>query len=236
MKTVSQNTTNQNTLTTLHDGFDVVAGDDSRLIRGEILKCTDGHWSTKSGDPVATGTRMLVLGVADFLQRWCEQKVIETIVREPGKLLPELEELNAQIPKEQWEAGLDGQPRAPWVHAYCVYLLDRNSAGLFTYINSTIGARIAYGNLKDKVVWKRQLHGGASVLPVVALDTKPMKTNFGMKIRPEFTICEWCILGDALGNPKVKLIEADPNEEPPKGLKKVKPPSTGEELDDDIPY
>src|SRR5262245_17668275 len=126
-----------------NDGFDVVSGDD-RLIRGEILRCVDGHWSLKDGTPIATGTRALVLGVNDFLQHWREQQPIETITREPGKALPDLDELNGQIPKEQWEEGLDGQPRPPWVHAYAVYLLNLDDASIWTFVNSTIGARIAF--------------------------------------------------------------------------------------------
>ena len=64
--------------------------------------------------------------------------------------LPDIDELNAKIPEEEWETGLDGKPRPPWQKQYIVYLVDPTDAGIYTYINGTFGARIAFDRLKIK--------------------------------------------------------------------------------------
>jgi hypothetical protein len=128
------------------------------------------------------------------VQRWQDQLPVETIVKLPGVPLPDVDELNAKIPENEWEEGLDGSPRPPWVKQHVVYLLNPHDASLFTFINSTTGAMIAVERLKDKVRWMRALRG-EKVMPFIKLDAKPMPTKFGMKQRPEFTILEWRDLG-----------------------------------------
>jgi hypothetical protein len=70
---------------------------------------------------------------------------------------------------------------------------------------------------------------GAAVFPVVALESRPMKTQFGTKLRPEFSITDWRDLG---GTSKPAL------ESTPLAIegKPVTAPTTTETLDDDIPF
>ena len=89
-----------------------------------------------------------MLNTAEALQRWENQRPVETIVKQPGRPLPDADELNAKIPKKRWEKGLDGQLRAPWVKQHIAYLLDPKDASVFTFINSTVGARIAVERLE----------------------------------------------------------------------------------------
>ena len=103
------------------------------------------------------------------------------------------------MPASEWEPGLDGKPKPPWVHQYIAYLIDPASGGTFTYLNSTVGARIAIDQLKEKVITMRALRG-ARVVPVVRLTHRPMKTFVGMKHRPEFEIVDWRKLGGDGGN------------------------------------
>jgi hypothetical protein len=159
-----------------------------RLIQGSLLKCVDGHWST-SDNPAMTGHQLLGLGTIKALQRWHTDEPPETIVDE-GAGLPDVKALNASIPKDTWEIGLDGQPRPPWQMQYVVFLLDPNDASLFTFANGTIGARIAWERLINRVTWMRALRG-ATIYPVVTLDSRPMKTQYGTKQRPEFTPTDW---------------------------------------------
>jgi len=167
-------------------------GNSERLIQGTILRCVDGHWSDRDGVSYSTGTEMLVLGTMQALQHWQDGMPIETITIRP---FPDLDELNSSIPEDQWEEGLDGKPPKPWVLQHVAYLLDPHDASMFTFINSTTGAQIAVERLTSKVRAMRMLRG-QRVSPIVKLDSKPMPTKFGEKMRPEFVITEWRNLDD----------------------------------------
>ena len=167
---------------------------EDRIIHGEILRCVDGHWSLRDGTAINLDTLLLAIGTTEALQHWDGQIPVEDIPKRPGEALPDVDELNAQIPRSEWKEGLDGQPRPPWQHAYVAYLVSVDDASLYTFVNGTIGARIAVERLQDKVKWMRALRG-VNCAPLVRLDSKPMKTRFGQKMRPEFTIVEWRQIG-----------------------------------------
>ena len=120
------------------DGFDDIDVS-NRLIQGTILRCVDGHWSDRDKTPIPPDKTLVVLGTATALQHWHNGMPTETIVKHPGAALPDVAELNAKIPESQWEEGLDGDPRPPWVKQFIVYLLDPTDASVFTYVNSTMG-------------------------------------------------------------------------------------------------
>jgi hypothetical protein len=171
--------------------------EDDRAIKGSILKFVDGRWSV-DGEQLRPNTQLIVLMTTEALQHWQERRPVETIMRTPDKGLPDVEKLNAQIPVKDWEPGLDGNPRPPWQHQYITYLLDENTAEMFTHLNSTVGTRIATQQLEDKITWMRALRGN-DVFPVVELADKPMKTKIGQKIRPHFRIVDWRRLGTSDG-------------------------------------
>jgi len=217
-----------------------------RVIQGVILKCVDGRWEDKDG--LTPPDTLLAMGTARCAQCWKEQQPVDTVVETADEPLPDVDDLNAQIPVEDWEKGLDGKPRPPWQVQYIVYLLNADTGDVWTFINSTTGARIAYERLKDRFQWMRQLRGN-SIAPIVKLDSRPMKTAFGTKLRPEFTVLEWRDLGG--GSPGTLQIEhqgapvtedaratsapAAPPEQQKKVGKPVKPITLLEELNDDLP-
>jgi len=121
---------------------------------------------------------------------------------------------------------MDGKPRAPWVLQHVVYLLDPRSAESFTFLNSTWGARIAVDRLADRMENMRKLRGG-NPHPVVKLESRKMKTKFGEKPRPEFTITKWV---DMPGGGDIRAIEHKPD------IKAIAPPTVSEELNDEIPW
>jgi hypothetical protein len=222
-----EDTRNENQIIPGGDGFDDTdAGD--RLIQGVIVRCVDGHWSLKDETPIPADTRFIVLGTTTALQHWQDQKPIETIIKKFGEPLPDVTELNDQIPQDEWEEGLDGEPRPPWVKQFVVYLLNPKDASIVTYLNSTVGAAIAVDRLRDRVRWMRALRGG-QVHPVVTLDSKPMKTKFGQKMRPEFTIIEWRDIAALKAAPATPALEHNVG-------KPVTPPSTKEEMNDEMPF
>jgi hypothetical protein len=194
------------------DGFGD-ALDADRVIQGSIIKCVDGHWSDREGVPFPAETKMLAMSTAICLQHWKDGQPVDTIIKRPGQSLPDVDELNGKIPKKEWELGLDKKPRPPWERQFVVYLVREDDASIFTFINSTKGAEIAFDRLKSKVTLKRQLSGANNILPVVQLDNRPMKTDYGQKLRPEFTVVEWRQLGSADVNASPARIEHQPDEE-----------------------
>jgi hypothetical protein len=200
------------------DNFGAPATDD-RIIQGTLIRCVDGRWHDR--DKLAVPSKLLALTTFTVVQRWRNQKPEPTI---DGRVssLPDVGELNAEVPEVEWEKGIDGKPRPPWQRSEVVYLLDEATAQKFTFASGTVGAQIAVEELRDRVKWMRVLRG-ARVIPIVELANKPMKTRHGVsKLRPHFKIAGW--RGISLTSEATPLIEH------------VKPPTTAEELDDEIPF
>ncbi|MBB4261417.1 MULTISPECIES: hypothetical protein [unclassified Bradyrhizobium] len=197
-----------------------------RLIHGSLLKCIDGRWGTQDEADMA-GKQLIALMTARAIQRWQSEGAVETLV-DTGAGLPDIDDLNGAIPQSEWELGLDGQPRPPWQPQYAVYLLDTSDASLYTFANGTTGAKIAWERLVDRISWMRALRG-TQVFPLVKLDSKVMKTKFGAKLRPEFTIVNWRGFGGS-GGPPIGGGPQNALAEP------VKTPTTAEELQDEVPF
>src|SRR4029077_10329421 len=87
------------------DGFDDASSDD-RLIQGTVVRCVDGVWSTGDGTKLTPDMQWIALGTAEAIQRWKNNKPVETIKKTPDHPLPDVEELNAKIPQSEWEMGL----------------------------------------------------------------------------------------------------------------------------------
>jgi len=217
-----------------------------RLIQGVLAKCVDGRWIDADG--LTPPAEMLVIGTTRALQRWGKDKdLLDQIIEQPGASLPDVDDLNSKIPEKEWGLGLDNKPRPPWQLNRVVYLLDVASASTYTFANSTTGARIAVERLEDKIKWMRAMRGN-QIVPIVKLDARPMKTSFGQKMRPEFTVLEWRDLGG--GSPGALQIEhqaepaaaTEPTPAPTKQKKKatvgkpMKPVTLIEELNDEIGF
>jgi hypothetical protein len=192
-----------------------------RVIQGDLIKCVDGNWTAKDGTTVPK--QLLALATTTVIQLWKDKTPVQTIVKKPGQPLPSLDDLNAEIPQEEWEVGLDGELRAPWQRQFIIYLLDPDTAANFTFANGTIGASIAVSNLKDAIKWQRAIRG-EHVLPLVELSNKPMKTKRGTKLRPHFQVVEWRNLDVGFSKEATPML-------PP-------PDSNGEggEFNDNIPF
>jgi hypothetical protein len=173
------------------------------------------------------------------LQHWRDGKPIVTIVEKDGEL-PDVDDLNSEIPESEWELGKFGKLRAPWQLNYVIYLLNVETGELYTYINDTMGASIAYNRLREKFDLMQRLRS-PNVLPQVRLDSKPMKLKSGaLKLRPEFTPLKWHELNAGAAGieqkPAAQQIE-DRSEKPVEKIgKPVRPVSPQEDLDDEIPF
>jgi hypothetical protein len=198
------------------------------------------------------------MGCTRALQCWQDQKPVDSILEQPGKPLPDADTLNSQIPQNEWELDPNnGQPKPPWVLQHICYLIDPHSGETYTFINSTKGAQIAIERLGDKFQWMRALRG--NVVPIIKLDSRPMQTRFGQKIRPEFTVIEWRELGqngdgilEQKAVPQIEQAKPGPAEQldrfattktdakpatkkKPTIGKPVRPPTIQDELGDDLP-
>jgi hypothetical protein len=197
-------------------------GSGEQTLQGDILKCVDGMWSTREGGPFPQGVKLVVVRTTRVLQHWQNQELLKEIKEEPGKELPDVDELNEKIPEEEWDIGLDGKPRPPWVKQYVVYLLDPSgvSASRYTFINSTKGARVAFHRLRDKMDDDLKIITGRHRLPVVELKYAPMKTPHGIKQRPSFEIVAW-LDSNGGGDPPQQI-------EPPKPAAQAEKPAKPE--------
>ena len=208
-----------------------------RLIQGTILACVDGLWAAR--DESELPETFIVVGTAKAVQHWRDGKPVpgDTFTTRP---LPDVEYLNSQIPIETWEEGLDGKPRPPWTLQHVAYLFDDETGAIYTFINSTAGAAMAVRELREQVQMMRNVRG-ATIVPVIALASKPMKTAFGVKQRPAFKVLEWRDLGG--GPAQATPLASAPIAPPAKPVaaiehigSAVEPVSFREELDDELPF
>jgi hypothetical protein len=142
-----------------NDGFH--GSNSGPTIGRNYVKWTDNNgWSDRDGLPLPKN--MVVIAVDEALQKWKDNK--SELIRD--KPLPNLDELNAAIPKNEWETGRDNQPRKPWEHIVIFFLVNPTTAEIYPYSSATLGAHIAYDALREQVCTMRALRG-ARVLPVV---------------------------------------------------------------------
>jgi hypothetical protein len=202
------------------DGWNDTDASD-RVIQGDLLKCVDGNWTVNGA---AAPKQLLALATITVLQLWKSQTPVRTLVKGRDNPWPNLDDLNAEIPQEEWEVGLDGNLRPPWQRQFIVYLLDPDTAANYTFANGTAGARNAVQDLKDAIKWQRALRGDR-VVPLVELSKKPMKTKFGTKQRPHFQVVEWrnLDLGFSPGSSSQQQLPPPPN-------------GNGGDLNDQIPF
>lgn len=191
--------------------------DDDRLIRGDLLKFHEGKWNVESED------KFLVLDMFEAIQRWENNKPAETITAKP---LPDVDELNAAVPKAEWEEGING-PKPPWQHQRGLYLVRPKDGATYTFITGSIGGRIAVQNIASRINTTRKLRGTSGLLPLVSLGSKPMQTRFGTRTRPEFNVEEWRLIGGASTQPAIEK-SADNIA--------LRSPTLGEELNDEIMF
>jgi hypothetical protein len=239
-----------------------------------ILKWTDTlSWLDRDG--LTPPAPVLVWKLDDFLRSWKDNRPTDIT----DKPLPDPEELNAAIPQGEWENGVDGKPRPPWQHYVGVYSINPATGKGYRYEHCTVGAHMAWDELRDAVINMRLLRGDRC-LPLVLLSEKPWKVPTGLRKRPYFDIVGWKTPGGdreaisakpptpQLTGPNIAPVEtpapvtpttlsptpttpvsnsAQPQQAKPKppvnlaaetldAMGDVKPVTTAEIMDDDVPW
>jgi hypothetical protein len=208
------------------DGWDDAAAEAAeRTIRGTLLKFADWRWTAgKEATLVEDGTKLVALATAAMWVRWENNRPVEHIVRQPGKRLPDREDLGYNDQAE-WEKSPDDEPKDPWQNTRLVYLVDPQTAEAYTFSTSSWGGRGAVIDLADSIARMRSVHPGAC--PVVELRSAKMPTKFGMKSKPILKIVGWKTTDAAETAPVEKQItskQADAdvmNDEIPRWMPRV---------------
>jgi hypothetical protein len=177
------------TLVRKSDGWHLAAAENNaRVIRGSIISFADWHWHVRGDSAPIDGRKLVAIGTQALWQKWEHGKPTEHILRQPDKELPERDELGDNDPAE-WEKGPDGQPKNPWSNTRLVYLIDPESAEMFTFSTSSWGGRSAVSELGDQIL--RMRCGKPNAVPLVELCASPMITKFGRKSKPHLKVVDW---------------------------------------------
>jgi hypothetical protein len=217
------------------DGFDHASRDyDGNVIKGDILKCSQGHWlvGTES-TPLEAGARRVVVGTFARWIRWGygddgRMQPVDHRDRVDGRL-PELEELPEH---DATVAGPDGKPRPAWSLNRYLYLVDRDTAATSTYITSAWKGREAVVSLANQIAQKRVAHPGTC--PIIEFGSVPGKGKYGTYMRPVLRVVGWVGGNVALdpaarGMAKLKQITGG------KSISDIYGPET-DDMSDSIPF
>ncbi len=175
-----------------------VEGDDrpqgGRVIQGTCLKFTNDYRWLANDQEVSDKLELVVIDVARIVQKWKDQKPVETIFLDPGQKFPDVEEMNEREPRSEWREGPEGNMIGPWQAQHVAYMLNLETMERYTYPTGTIGGRIAVSELVRSVKDRRRFKG-TNWYAVVTLDDTFMKTKRGGRQRPDLVIQRFIQLG-----------------------------------------
>jgi hypothetical protein len=233
------------------DGFagwdDRVEGDDQPenvgIIQGTFLKFSnEGQWIDRDGNEIPDNLELCAAEVLRLVQKWEDQKPVETIILEPHQKFPDVEAMNDAVPRDEWEEGPGGL-RGPWQAQHLLRLVNLETMEKYSYPTGTTGGRIAVAELRDRIVWMRRYKGN-DVYAIVTLGRTWWNTKHGGRWRPTFVIKRWARLGGG-GGGEAKASPAIPPTPTAAPVQQVVPPQLDlplvaeptlqEELNDSIP-
>jgi hypothetical protein len=201
------------------DGWEDAASDFNRdVVRGDLIKCSDGHWTVgKDNTPLKQDARLVATGTAAGWVKWAGNKPVEYRMRKRGEPMADRRELGDND-ENGWEAGPDGKPRDPWQNTRFCYFVAPDTAQLFTYSTATWSGRGAVIGLGDQIVRMRTARPGAA--PIVEFHTAPYQTKFGRKMKPVLKVTGW-VCGDDGGGAPLAPTDGGPKPAPADGGPKL---------------
>jgi hypothetical protein len=175
------------------DGWSDAASDyNDNIIRGEMLKCSSGHWLLgQENKAVPAGARFVAVGTATQWVKWGfgddgRPRPVDHHTRKPGEPIPELEDLpdhTAMVP------GPDAKDRPAWQLTRYLYLTNPEDASVCTFVTSTWKGREAIIALGNQIVTMRTARPGVS--PVIELHSAPYKARYGTQQKPVLKVVGW---------------------------------------------
>jgi hypothetical protein len=159
------------------------------------LRRGSAKWTAVSGwtdrDGLALPPTLFVIHCDTALERWWKEGDRNLVEHKTEHPLPDLEVLNAAIPRAEWKLGLNGQPEKPWKLIYIVVMIDTAGGAIYTYKNSTYGALLMYEQLTERIAVMQMLRG-ERVMPIVRLEKRTWQsTTYGPQPRPHLEPIEW---------------------------------------------
>jgi hypothetical protein len=220
----TQITSTQANALSIVDGFDGGHDPTASPIRGASTRFKDGVYLA-FGQPIdVCGRSFVVLDRSEGWQKLAKDTPPEYLMRLRGEPRPP----RPHVDQGDWPLNLNGTPEHPWKYTLYLCLLDVDTGEVSTFWSSTIGGRIAVEQLTDQVKFMRQARPDA--LPVVALESRDMPTQFGgTKPRPHFRILGY----KQRGNVGAQSLLASPEQKVT--LREVEAPSIAEQLNDGLP-
>jgi hypothetical protein len=202
------------------DGYDDDAG--GSLIKGTKLKFTnDSEWVVGDDTVIAGDREFLVVEIVKAVQKWIEQLPVETRVLAADEKFPDMDELNAAAPREEWTEKF-GKEVGPWQKCYVVYLLDRKTMQVYSFPTNTHGGGRAVRELRETTTLARRING-QNIYPRVRLSDVHMNTQYGGRQRPAFDIVSY----EMLGSERATLTAAEPKQIEAKPAEEAKPKPAG---------
>jgi hypothetical protein len=139
-------------------------------LRGTTTKWIAGKgWHDTDGLPVPNV--MLLINTDTLLRNWYPE--FRGIRAKP---LPDVDKLNAAIPKAEWRVGLNKLPEPPWKLYYEFRLVDLDKKKLYVFANATYGTYLCYESIREAILVQRMLRG-VNIIPLVSLEDRPMPTD-----------------------------------------------------------
>ena len=216
-----------------------------------LLKYVTDHFVTREGEVIEPTREMVCLGLKKIVQKFVGQKLIDTIVVPNDEKMPDVNAMNEAAPRDEWGKDLNGNPVGPFTRVLVLKLLDAQTMERFAFVTSSVGGSIAVGDLSDKCKIMRRFKGPNAV-PVVSCSTTLFKTKFGTRKRPDLRVLRWIELKDD-GGGELPKPEQPKQIEQPKPMKMaaapastfgkplsfgapLEPPTTKQEMEDEIPF
>lgn len=217
-------TTTTNNPVAVADGWDAQANDSAASpMKGSSVKFDNGaYFIGREKTLIEEGRQFVAIDVREGWLFLKKDTPAEYEMRSVGGPKPPRPDSFTDI--STWPDGLDGKPTDPWRYAKFLYLVDPVSAEVFTFTSSTTGGRIGLSDLTSQIQLMRSTRPGA--VPIVELQSRPMKTKFGMKPRPFFQVMGWRVKSEEA----TKLIADSADKSGGEGAETVNA------LDDEIPF
>jgi len=162
-----------------------------------LLKFVSGSFVTREGEIIDSNREFILLGLVKVVQKFVGKKLVETIVVPTREKFPDVDKMNEAAPREEWGTDLNGKSVGPYVRVLVLKLLDAATMDRYAFVTSSMGGKVAFGDISDKVKLVRRLKG-AHVTVAVTCEAIKMKSSYNPHgvPRPHFRIVRYVALGD----------------------------------------